>query len=63
MFPFDPPENIRKPLVFGYFQGDQKGTLGRKGVIVLRWDKILLRKTWQLILLRDSVLLPLLSLS
>ena len=23
MFPFDPPENIRKP-----FQGDQKGTLG-----------------------------------
>ena len=30
MFPFDPPENIRKPLV----QGDQKGTLGRKGLIV-----------------------------
>ena len=32
MFPFDPPENIRKPLVFGCFQGDQKGTLGRKGL-------------------------------
>ena len=31
MFPFDPPENIRKPLVF-CFQGDQKGTLGRKGL-------------------------------
>ena len=29
MFPFDPPENIRKPLVFWCFQGDQKGTLGR----------------------------------
>ena len=26
MFPFDPPENIRKPKV------DQKGTLGRKGL-------------------------------
>ena len=32
MFPFDPPENIRKPLVFRYFQGDQKGTLGSKGL-------------------------------
>ena len=32
MFPFDPPENIRKPLVFWCFQGDQKGTLGRKGL-------------------------------
>ena len=31
MFPFDPNENIRKPLVF-CFQGDQKGTLGRKGL-------------------------------
>ena len=30
MFPFDPPENIRKRLVFRYFQGDQKGTLGKK---------------------------------
>ena len=27
MFPFDPPENIRKP------KGDQKGTLGSKGLI------------------------------
>ena len=32
MFPFDPPENIRKPLGFGCFQGDQEGTLGRKGL-------------------------------
>ena len=30
LFPFDPPENIRKPLVFWCFQGDQKGTLERK---------------------------------
>ena len=30
MFPFDPPENIRKPLVFWCFQGGQKGTLGSK---------------------------------
>ena len=30
MFPFDPPENIRKPKVFWCFQGDLKGTLGRK---------------------------------
>ena len=32
MFSFAPPENIRK-LVFWCFQGDQKGTLGRKGLI------------------------------
>ena len=30
MFPFDPPENIRKPKIF-CFQGGQKGTLRRKG--------------------------------
>ena len=29
MFAFDPPENSRKPLVF-CFQGDQKGTSGRR---------------------------------
>ena len=34
MFPFDPPENIRKPKVFWCFQGDQKGTLGSKGLTV-----------------------------
>ena len=34
MFPFDPPENIRKPLVFWRFQRTLKGTLGRKG---LKW--------------------------
>ena len=32
MLPFDPPENIRKPKVFWYFQGDQKGDIGKKGV-------------------------------
>ena len=32
IFPFDLPENIRKPLVFWCFQGDQKETLGRKGL-------------------------------
>ena len=33
MFPFDPPENIRKLKVFLCFQGVQKGTLGRKGLM------------------------------
>ena len=33
MFPFDPLENIRKPLLFSCFQGDQKRTLGRKELI------------------------------
>ena len=33
IFPFAPPENIRKPKVFWCFQGDQKGTLGSKGLI------------------------------
>ena len=33
VLPFDPPENIRKPLVFWCFQVDQKGTLGRKRVM------------------------------
>ena len=32
MFLFDPPENIRKHLVFWCFQGDQEGTLERKGL-------------------------------
>ena len=32
MFPFDPPENIRKPKVFLIFQGDQRRTLGSKGL-------------------------------
>ena len=35
MFPYDPPENIRKPKVFCCFQGDQKGTLGRKGLFAV----------------------------
>ena len=34
MFPFDPPENERKPKVFWRFQGDQKGTFGRNGLKV-----------------------------
>ena len=32
MFPFDLPENIRKPKVSKSFQGNEKGTLGRKGL-------------------------------
>ena len=32
MFSFDLPESIRKPLVFSCFQGDQKATLGIKGL-------------------------------
>ena len=32
MFLFDPSENIRNSLVFWCFQGDQKGTLERKGL-------------------------------
>ena len=35
VFPFDPPENIRKPLVFGCFEGNQKGVLGRKVLKIL----------------------------
>ena len=35
MFPFDTPENVRKPPVSRGFQGDQKGTLGRKGLNIL----------------------------
>ena len=38
MFPFDPPENIKKSLIISCFLGgDQKGTLGRKG---LRYEKL-----------------------
>ena len=32
MFPIDPPENIRKVKIFWCYQGDQKGTSGRKGL-------------------------------
>ena len=35
MFPFDPPKNITKPKVFWCFQGDQKGTYGKKGLTYL----------------------------
>ena len=44
MFPFDPPENIRKPLVFCFFKGDQKGALGRKG---LKSKSPYLARMWQ----------------
>ena len=44
MFPFDPPENIRKPKVFQCFQEDQKGTLGRKGLSLLS-SSLRIRKT------------------
>ena len=30
MLLFDPPENIRKPKIFLYFQEDQKRKLGEK---------------------------------
>ena len=42
MFPFDPPENIRKSLVFWCFQGDQKGILGRKGLRIRYFVKRIL---------------------
>ena len=32
MFPFDLPENIRKPKAFSCFQEDQKATLRKKKV-------------------------------
>ena len=33
---FDPPENLKKPKVFQCLQGDQKGTLVRKGLTRFR---------------------------
>ena len=33
MLSFDSPKNIRKPLVFWCFLGDQKEILGRKGLM------------------------------
>ena len=38
VFPFDPPKNIRKPLVFWCFQWDQKGILGSEGLIYRLFD-------------------------
>ena len=32
IFPFDPPENIRKPKVIWCYQGNQRETLERKGL-------------------------------
>ena len=32
MFPFDPPENIENQRFSNVFRGDQKRTLGRKGL-------------------------------
>ena len=48
MFPFDPPENIRKLKVFWCLQGDQNGTLGREGLntAVHYHDIILPNFTW-----------------
>ena len=42
MFPFDPPEYIRKPSIFWCFQGGQKGTLERNG---LNWRPR--RRSWK----------------
>ena len=36
IFPFDPPENIKKPKFFQCFWGDQTGTLGKKKLISRR---------------------------
>ena len=36
MFPIDPSKNIRKPKISLCFQGDQKATLGRKRLTVLK---------------------------
>ena len=36
MFPFGPPKNISKPKVLWCFQGDRKGTLGRKRLTNIR---------------------------
>ena len=33
MFAFDPPENIRKLLIFWCFQGDRMETLGGNGLM------------------------------
>ena len=38
-FPFVPPKNIKKPLVYWYFQGDQQGTLGIKSLTETFWKK------------------------
>ena len=40
MFPFDPPENIRIPLVFWYFQGDQEGTFRIKGLNIANCETL-----------------------
>ena len=45
MFPFDPLENISKPLVFWCLQEDRKGILGRKGLIIISVSKTLLGST------------------
>ena len=52
MFPFDPPENIRKILFSWCFQGDQKGTLGRKGV-----KRVLLNCSSERVLLFNMIFL------
>ena len=49
MLPFDPPENIRKPSVFWCFQGDQKGTLGRKGLKHLYLNTLVSIQFYQLV--------------
>ena len=60
MFPSDPPETIRKPKVFWCFQGDQKGTLGRKvlnGIILdsyrFRLALLLMFRVFSIFLLRQ----------
>ena len=71
MFPFDHPENIRKPKIFWCFQGDQKGTLGRKGLKFrkmlhnmvaalfnkLSWDSVAC-VTWSSVICNSIVFIP-----
>ena len=51
MFPFDPPENMRKPNVFWCFQCDQKVILGSKGLMMkflrkLVSSPVIIKKFW-----------------
>ena len=49
VFPFDPPENIRKPLVFWYFQGVKRTHWEEKGWKTFpdfKWTMLSFKSTW-----------------
>ena len=49
MFPFDPPENIRKPLVFWYFQWVKRKHWEEKGWKTFpdfKWTMLSFKSTW-----------------